>query len=371
MKNIVLGIDGTWNRPGQMDSGWIAPTNVIKALRSASGESKDGTPQLVIYEPGIGAYSRSWLQGATGLGIGPMILRTYEALSRYYEPGDNIYIFGFSRGACAVRSLTNLIALCGIVDGHRADDLSMLVRQVYRMYRFRKFSFLPRIEDFRDRHCHDLREIHFIGVWDTVAALGIPIIGLNRLTRPLYRFHTFAMNPCIKNAFHAIAIDEKRRNFQPIFWEEDDCTPGQVVEQTWFPGSHGNVGGGFKDTGLSDCALLWMLAKAALVGLGVDEEYVKTKFEPTHRGAMRVYRWLFPKSRRLGLRGILNESIHWTAAALIDDALADYDSPHLETVYRDGQISVSDFGLEVTDNLWHKSYTSPITVRTVSSGMHY
>ena len=369
MKNIVLGIDGTWNRPGQMDSGWTAPTNVIKALRSVSGQSKDDTPQSVIYEPGIGAYSRSLLQGATGLGIGPMILRSYESLSRYYEPGDNIYIFGFSRGACAARSLTNLIALCGIVDGHRADNLAMLVRQVYRMYRFRKFSSLQRIDEFRDCHCHELREIHFIGVWDTVAALGIPIVGLNWLTRPLYRFHNFAMNPCIENAFHAIAIDEKRRKFQPIFWEEDDCTSQQVVEQTWFAGSHGNVGGGFKDTGLSDRALLWMLAKAALAGLGVDEEYVKTKIEPSFQGAMRIYRWPFPKSRRLGLHSSVNESIHWSAAGLLDDPLSDYDAPNLRTAYIGGHLSTSDFGLEVADGLWHKSTSSPIAIRTVDACM--
>ena len=129
------------------------------------------------------------------------------------------------------------------------------------------------------------------------------------------------------------------------------------------------MGGGFKDTGLSDCALLWMLAKAALVGLGVDEEYVKTKIAPSFQGAMRIYSWPFPKPRRLGLHGSASESIHWSAAGLLDDPLSDYDAPNLRTAYIGGHLSASDFGLEDTDGLWHKSTSSPIAIRTVDACM--
>ncbi|MGZ3945839.1 MAG: phospholipase effector Tle1 domain-containing protein, partial [Mucilaginibacter sp.] len=140
---------------------------------------------------------------------------------------------------------------------------------------------------FRKKYSHPLERIKFIGVWDTVGSLGIPVRGFQWLNKK-YQFHDTTLSSLIENAYQALAIDERRSNFKPTLWTKSDkVTDGdvpQVMEQSWFTGVHSNVGGGYPDMGLSDITLEWMINNAKTKGLGFDEEYINTQLKPNFRG---------------------------------------------------------------------------------------
>lgn len=271
MKRLILCCDGTWNRADQRSDGELCPTNVIKlAYRVAKRDSFD-TPQIVYYDHGVGTGNAvdRLTGGAFGDGLEENIHDAYRFLIANYEEGDEIFLFGFSRGAFTARSIAGMIRNCGI-----------LKRESVRRYTdaidlYRDRSYLPDHEfsrRFRGDHsiCADEPiKIRFIGVWDTVGALGIPIRGLRRLTGDKHQFHDTELSGSVENAFHALAIDERRRPFAPTLWFK---TPKKHrVEQVWFAGVHSDVGGGYPEAGLSDIALEWMLHNATQVGgLAVD-----------------------------------------------------------------------------------------------------
>lgn len=279
MKRIIVCCDGTWNKPGMMDRGQRVETNVekiYKAVRTDSGDKR----QVKFYGAGVGtsyAISEILLGGGTGMGIDRNIQDAYKFLMWSYEPGDEIYLFGFSRGAYTVRSLAGLIRNCGIMK----PEYLHLVQEAYHLYRDRTELTHPDGDTMQSfKRCYGIEpetSATFIGVWDTVGALGVPLSSFNWWNRK-YQFHDVKLSSQIKYAYHAIAMDERRRVFQPTLWELNDeaaDSNGQVCEQVWFPGSHGNVGGGYVDTGLSNIALAWMIDKAKGAGVEFDEEYVK------------------------------------------------------------------------------------------------
>ncbi|MBL7697321.1 MAG: DUF2235 domain-containing protein [Chitinophagaceae bacterium] len=278
MKRIIVCCDGTWNKPGMMDRGQRVETNVEKIYKAV--RTKDsGTRQVKFYGPGVGtsyAISEILLGGGTGMGIDKNIQDAYKFLMWSYEPGDEIYMFGFSRGAYTVRSLAGFIRNCGIMK----PEYLRLVPEAYHLYRDRTELTHPDCDTMRSfKQCYGIEAetpVTFIGVWDTVGALGIPLPSFNWWNKK-YQFHDVKLSSQIKYAYHAIAMDERRRVFQPTLWEltDGDSANGQICEQVWFPGSHGNVGGGYVDAGLSNIALSWMIDRAKEAGVEFDEEYVK------------------------------------------------------------------------------------------------
>ena len=191
----------------------------------------------------------------------------YRFLVERYEPGDELFLFGFSRGAFTARSLAGLIRNAGILRREHAGR----VDEAYRLYRARGDLAHPSgIESriFRRWYSHE-PDVHFIGVWDTVGALGIP--GMRgRLAERMWGFHDTQLSSHVSNAFHALAIDERRRPFAPTLWDRPADAPGQTLEQVWFAGVHSDVGGGYPNPGLSEIALLWMAGRAAACGLAFD-----------------------------------------------------------------------------------------------------
>lgn len=283
MKRIIILCDGTWNLPDETSADKIpCPTNVVK-LAEAIGPSGSGKPQMVFYNAGIGS-SGSWLKrvydGATGTGISANILQAYTFLIHQFEVGDELFLFGFSRGAFTVRSLSGLIRNCGIL---RQDALSILPK-AYGLYRSRRPATNPRSREatlFRRTYAvEDVTPIAFIGVWDTVGALGNPL--LFKSLSPGNRFHDTDLSTYVASAYQALAIDETRRNFSPTLWHLQGEVPGQSLEQRWFAGAHSNVGGGYPDQGLSDLALVWLAGKAANAGLGLG----KISSAPNSAGAL-------------------------------------------------------------------------------------
>jgi uncharacterized protein (DUF2235 family) len=278
VKRLVICMDGTWNDADRASSDGEGRTNVAR-LHDLVRTSGTRMPQVKLYHKGVGngGWWEKALGGATGWGLSHNVQQCYDWLSEHYEPGDEIWLFGFSRGAFTARSLAGLIRNASVLrPEHRAH-----VGNAYDLYRSRAKEKHPKAEDsilFRQAYGYGEQRIAItcVGVWDTVGSLGVPTSGpLGWYTRKRYGFHDVTLSSWVQNAFHALAIDERRKPFAPTLWEvrdEDvrDGTRKQRVEQAWFAGVHSNVGGGYTDTRLSDIALDWMLRRAGSCGLELD-----------------------------------------------------------------------------------------------------
>lgn len=284
MKRLVICCDGTWNRADQVTKdGKPCVTNVIKtAVRIAK---RDGdTLQVVYYDQGVGTgnFTDRLSGGALGRGLEDNIHDAYRFLVGNYEPGDEVYIFGFSRGAFTARSIGGMIRKCGILRREHADKYHTALG----LYHSNATPSSEMAVRFRAEHSLSPNEdipIKFIGVWDTVGALGIPVRGLAALSKGKYEFHDTELSSTVRHAYHALAIDERRGPFQPSLWAYKP-KPGQTVEQVWFAGVHSDVGGGYENVGLSDIALDWMLGKARDAGLKLDDAVLTAR--PLHPNAL-------------------------------------------------------------------------------------
>lgn len=301
MANIVICADGTWNRPEE-DIDKDFPTNVLKLSRAIK-PSVNGVKQHVFYDWGLGSYHSSLNAGATGRGIHKNILDGYRYIVQNYDTDDKIYLFGFSRGAYTVRALCGLINNCGIVK--RSD--SKLIADAWKIFKSKLAKNHPKGEAaklFQKKHCHPSRKIHFVGVWDTVGALGIPF-SLMGLFESHDEFYDTKMGSNVAIARHALAIDEQREDFEPTVWTP---RPGVDIKQVWFAGVHSDVGGSYppdKDTGLraSDIPLAWMLDEATRGGLHIEPHIRNALTDGTtaklHKSRNHVYRFKRPLHRPL------------------------------------------------------------------------
>src|SRR5262245_5298901 len=266
MKRLVVCLDGTWNRADQP-----TPTNVVMSVVRAA--KRDGeTVQIGYYDQGVGTGNvlDRLLGGAFGDGLDANINDAYRFLIGNYELGDELFLFGFSRGAYTARSLAGMIRKCGILKRSSAREY----RAAVELYRNAEHPDDPGPTAFREQHSVagvGPLDIRFIGVWDTVGALGIPFRALRKQTRQRYQFHDTELSGSVKFAYHALAVDEHRGSFAPTLWLYKP-KPGQTIEQVWFCGSHSDVGGGYDERGLSDIALTWMLKKAHATGLELDRD---------------------------------------------------------------------------------------------------
>lgn len=322
MKKIILAFDGT----GNLFS--VNNTNVAKLLQAV-----DRSPSvLTFYESGIGTFpyqgafsnGRSWLSNlykqATGAGIRRNIRTAYQYLIDVYEPGDQIYLYGFSRGAYTARALAGLLHDYGLLrKGH--DNL---VNHVSKFYHRCKQSD-DNTKGVPDAVRHEFQRLftqpckpHLVGVWDTVGSLGT-----------LYRGEKFVnskLNKDVHIGLHAMAIHELRKKFPVSVWsntlEADGITrkdTGKVIKQAWFAGAHADVGGGYEDTALSDPALEWMLKESEAAGLPLRknwQENIWPKFSPNPKAAkhdeFEKLKWrFFGKLKRQ-----LNEGCHVHRSAL-------------------------------------------------------
>ena len=281
MKRLIICSDGTWQ---DLYTGY--PTNVVKTAQAILSTARDGVQQVVYYDEGLGTKqigSKSsiidglikLLGGGIALGIDHKIQDAYTFLCLNYEHGDEIYLFGFSRGAYTVRCLAGLIYKSGLP--HR--QFIRKIPAAYELYRNKSLDKKPNGTDairFRNDY-GDRVPIKALCCWDTVASVGlpdlIPGIPLDAKFNKRYSFYDSKINPDIEHAFHAVAIDENRKVFD--FTTMESTRPGQL-SQVWFPGGHGCVGGGSKEErALSDRALEWMLNHVDGLGLSVDVNNVE------------------------------------------------------------------------------------------------
>jgi uncharacterized protein (DUF2235 family) len=245
---------------------------VRRFYEAVAGAGADGVAQAKWYDEGVGAhwYDR-FIGGAIGAGLDQNIRQGYRFLANTYQDGDEVYILGFSRGAYTARSLVGLIRNCGLLKRNRLNAVNIGV--AYGIYRTRDDgpdSWTART--FRQMFSREIR-IKFLGVWDTVGALGLPLDIMRNFNLKFYEFHDTNLSRIVDNAYHAIAVDEHRKDYDVCLWTPS-AAPQQTLEQRWFLGAHSNVGGGYADRRLSDITLQWMRDKANALGLGLAAIHV-------------------------------------------------------------------------------------------------
>jgi uncharacterized protein (DUF2235 family) len=333
-KNILIFSDGTGQGSGMPAD---QRSNVWK-LWNATEKAAPGQ-QIAFYDEGLGAeHKKEWWRWAydlaskaTGLGISQNIKDCYVALIEFYEPGDRVFLFGFSRGAYTVRSLGGVLSLCGIPQqdkggksarGDKAVRTALAEEAVSKVYQHYGNDAKTRQEraDLGKKFRADYNSFaidtsnppfpYFIGVWDTVRALGIP--GSSGVSFVFsHAFHDATLNPNVPYARQALSIDENREIFAPEIWDESkesaEARARGRIKQTWFPGVHSDVGGGYAETGLSDLALAWMIVEATSIPNPVIVDSAKLTLAPSFEGLQHDQRTGLGQAWKQGTReGVLD-----------------------------------------------------------------
>jgi|SRR6266850_2977132 len=336
-RKLALFFDGTWNKKA-------SHTNVSQlceltkseqsfhakmGARATKTESPPDSParQVKYYHQGVGVTLGEKIRGgAFGYGLSRNIRDGYKWLAEQYEPDDEIFIFGFSRGAYTARSLVGLIRKCGIPQLKLMDPSDPahegLVKQAYHLYREKQWQPDGReATAFKRTFSWPDVKVKFVGVWDTVGALGIPVHGV-WFSSDWYRWFDTELSRIVENAYHALALDEHRPDFAATMWSNAKKPgEGQNIEQRWFPGSHADIGGGYPDGTLSHIPLRWMQQKAQACGLEFTRDVPVEKqayLGPMHDslndfgfGLYAKLRWIYPlyRPRTSGVNEIIDDSV--------------------------------------------------------------
>jgi uncharacterized protein (DUF2235 family) len=284
-KNIVVFSDGTGQEGGKGNN-----TNVYKLFNLIEDRTEN---QISFYDRGLGTGWRKITGNISGMGISKNIYECYQFIFENYMSGDNIFLFGFSRGAATVRSLSAFIHLFGILPKSRPE----LIKQAYKIYKIENDKERKeKADEFISRHHNQWCRVKFLGVWDTVAALGVPFKKMDMLVDwfPIFRhkFHNLTLSESVEHARQALSIDDERLTFHPKVWDIE-IKSYQTMKQVWFAGVHTDVGGGYKEEELSDIPLIWMVEEAKKAGLKIyPKHHVKTL--PDANGFMHDSRKGFP-----------------------------------------------------------------------------
>lgn len=330
MKRIVICADGTWNERDQVDknTGKRRPTNVTKVARAIRPRDANGVDQLVIYHEGLGTSGGvdKYTGGAFGEGIEQNIRSLYRSILYNFEPQDELFFFGFSRGAFTVRTLAGFMNTVGLIE--KDDDYYL--PDIYACYEQSKGPDTPEWKHaFHNvKGTRPCPPIKFIGVWDTVGALGAPGLLGQILNKNKYQYHDIGLNSHIENAYHALAIDERRKPFTPNLWKRVDGWTGNL-EQAWFAGVHSNVGGSCTPDGLANEALHWIVEKAEKLGLEFDDAFL-AHYLPCFNSQMQdsmttMYRLMGEHERPIGEQLADGEEIHQSALDRLNLPMCEYD----------------------------------------------
>ena len=291
-RNLVVGCDGTWNEPEQLDNGRSAPTNVVKFLNALK---KNSGQQRVHYEEGVGGRKWETLRGGIyGYGLDKRIQGAYRFLFNRFSDTDwdrdrnKVFLLGFSRGAYTARRISGLIAHSGIPAKKKDIELG------FELYKSRDVASAEELKT--DGRFFDV-SVEMVGVWDTVKATNDP------------DYHDQSLSPNVVAGYHAIAIDEQRRNFAVLKWKND-----ARATQVWFAGCHSDVGGGFAPQGLADNALEWMIYRGLNHGLDFKANYVKQNVKPDPAGTLHdsfqgIWVPLGKKARTIPKTAFLHDSV--------------------------------------------------------------
>lgn len=267
--NTGLFFDGTWNHPEQTNKqGNTTPTNAFK-LFEASKVANGLNSQKLYYDSGVGT-DGNWFDkimgGVFGSGLSKNIVDAYLWLSHNHSPDDQIFVFGFSRGAYTARSLVGMINKVGLLTGQSPEQ----VLDLFYAYKDRDLhAESDTIKRYKEQSANV--EIAMLGCWDTVGSLGIPFDSFNGFNKSFWGFHDTTLSPLVREAYHAVAIDEHRAHFQHTPMA---CSKDTIHETMYFHGSHSDVGGGLREEGIANISLNWMAQKASGAGLSIAKEQI-------------------------------------------------------------------------------------------------
>lgn len=300
-RQIVLCCDGTGNRFSKNN------TNVVLTFSHLERDER----QAPFYDPGVGTFSTiplpfkgaqnvgTLLGKAFGIGVADNVADAYEFLMNHYRDGDEVYVFGFSRGAYTARLLTGVIARVGLL---RKDNKNLISEAIRMALKHRDDVALQ--DDFKRMFARDCR-INFLGVWDTVSSLWN--------WSPLTVFKDNFLASSVVHARHAIAIDEQRKKFPVTLWNESQIAPRQTIKQVWFAGVHSDVGGWYEERGLSDIALEWMLKEAKEQGLYLSEDWQGAlngdALGPLHQSRKGFWKVWRRHNRRIPEGALIHQSV--------------------------------------------------------------
>ena len=361
-KRIVVCFDGTWNKPGENGDETDVETNVCRIYESLDNSPRHGTRQISWYDRGVGTRFFERIRGGTlGRGLNTNIKQGYAYLSNVYDDGDKIFVFGFSRGAYTARSLVGLIRKCGLLrkgilpgmglENRGRDEIedvlddlieSNIIDQAFNIYRRRdEKADTEEAESFRSENGRKV-SITLLGVWDTVGALGVPLLAFEGFNKRKYEFHDTKLSGIVENAYHAVAVDEHRDLYDVALWAPDGpVNPPRKLEQRWFPGAHSDVGGGYKNRWLSDITLRWMQHRAAELGLGIDPMKSPTLSDENFQAPITdsyskflgpVYRKVHPRLyRAIGKTRYGNEVVDDSVRRRLD-MMQSYRPPNLDLI---------------------------------------
>ncbi|WP_395374681.1 DUF2235 domain-containing protein [Marinicella sp. W31] len=383
-KNIILCSDGTGQVGGRGND-----TNVWRIYDAVNVNDAD-YKQVTFYDDGVGTDNNLVTKSmglAFGWGLSRNIRELYKFLVMQYNPGDRIYAFGFSRGAHTIRLLVEMICNFGILDRkrfaneHSLDqailDLSKQFKSAIReawLYKVLRIGEMKSSEQLWQRTMevmehktdtfnpekrnknsdakesnkqhHQNVQIEFLGVWDTVSAIGMPVDELRE--NIFFAHHAFVdnlLNPQVKHACHALAIDEARHTFKPVLWDQSKKSDQKRIEQVWFAGVHTNVGGGYAKDQLAMISLEWMMCKASEHGLRFREpalRYISDKANllgklyNSRAGIQSLYRYkprditeLMSEAYGTEKLDISTIQIHDSVYQRISNSSAEYSPPNL------------------------------------------
>lgn len=345
-KSIMVCCDGTWNKVRQRHV-----SNVVKLRHVIADRDAFGGRVVAECFDGVGtAFGEKLLGGVFGYGLSDRVREAYRFVAENYEPGDRVYLLGFSRGAYTARSTAGMIRNVGIL---KKENVAGQLGTAFSIYRDRDPEMHPTAEfpkKFRAEYSQPDDEheppVRCIAVWDTVGRYGIPVFGpawFRRYAEEM-QFHNTDLSGRVKFAFQALAVDEFRSAFAPAVWEVDaeSKAKGQHVEQVWFTGAHCDVGGGYSRTGLSDLALQWMAERLKTAGLDIRAEAIHGELaeivwnedgrvrrvavapdsdSKIHRSRRHIYRLMGKVLRPIGQVEANDESAAWSAKARIGAAI--------------------------------------------------
>ena len=253
-RRLILCLDGTWNT-----SSAATITNIVRLRDMLKPGDVGGIEQRIYYDEGVGTLDDKFTGGALGIGLDRNVRQAYRFLSQFYDPGDEIYIFGFSRGAFTARSLAGYIGASGLLT--REHCTPELEERAWANYRVDGKDRYPSETLFLSGRCHKNLRINVLGVFDTVGSLGVPISFANSWNRRHFEFHDTKLSSIIDVSLHALAIDERRGPYAPALWEVPQHASYVTVEQVWFAGAHSDIGGGYIDGSIGALTLDWMLRR--------------------------------------------------------------------------------------------------------------
>ncbi|KAI0094838.1 hypothetical protein BDY19DRAFT_988637 [Irpex rosettiformis] len=296
IKRIIVCCDGTWQDGLVAKERWKY-TNVLRLARAINHTDErfsPHVPQVVFYQSGVGTFGDKvieQLDGIVGASLAEKVQEAYAFIAHNYRPGDEIFLFGFSRGAYTARMIALLIGAIGVLDRTEMDHFADIFMAYQKRGKAENHAEITALDSqlapwtahnspgkIRADSDKDTFSIKCIGVFDTVGSLGLPgELNLSAKMKTLFGFPDRFLGQHIERAFQALAIDEHRKDFDCARFEQTlgGRQKGQVLRQCWFAGSHSDIGGGFQSHDLSDVSLTWMLSNVEDI-LSLDYKYIQS-----------------------------------------------------------------------------------------------